>query len=151
MTSPRILLTALAVTLPLGAAAVSAQVPPTASERITGLTGNSLSLPHVHTCQRGFEDFFGVPEGVDPDEAVLIRGARQKVESGGEVAGEIRATMTIDMPYERMLPGGTVATGQVTCHFMEDNGAFPTTPYRVVIAEGEDVRDLDAAGLALFR
>lgn len=139
-----------------GAAALpaAAQTPARNIELDPSLT--TLSVPHVKVCQQGFEGLFGVPEGADPDEALIIRGAKQSYFEDKRYGDEFISTLDIAMPYERMLPpgppDGAVLTGKITCSFAEaPEGGFPLTPAAVTIEEEGQMRTLTGPELALFR
>lgn len=116
----------------------------------------SMSVPHLHACQQGFEALFGVPEGVDPDESLIIRGARQTYFQDQRFGDQFRSTLEIAMPYERVLPpgppDGAVIPGRITCSFvaLEDN-SFATTPDAVTIEEEGVTRTLSDQERGLFR
>jgi|GEM_PF-6250677 len=141
------------------AGAALAQTPSGTAD--SGLT--SLSVPHVHSCQQGFERLFGIPQGADPDEGLIIRGARQtlaqrahQVETPDGGIPELRHTLEIAMPYERVLPPGppegAVIPGRITCRFIEAaDGSFALTPDSVVLEEEGVARRLDDRERALFR
>lgn len=116
----------------------------------------ALSLPHVQVCQQGFESLYGVPDGTDPDEMLIIRGARQTYVEDKYYVGQFISTLDIAMPYERALPpgppDGAVITGRITCFFTETpDGGFPLTPSVVTIEEEGQVRTLTGPELAQFR
>lgn len=112
---------------------------------------DSLSMPHVQVCQRGFERLFGVPEGVDPDEALMVRGARQTVVEDPRLIEGATSTLELQMPYERMLPGGAVIPGIVTCLFTGEGRSFDTAADAVTVSEEGETRALAGPDLALFR
>ena len=111
----------------------------------------SLSLPHVHACQRGFMRLFGVPAGADPDETLMVRGARQTVVEDTRLGPEFRSMLEMQMPYERMLPGGAVLTGVLTCLYGGTGLDFDARPERVTILEEGETRILAGPQLDLFR
>ncbi len=116
----------------------------------------TLSVPHLQACQRGFEAMFGVPEGVDPDESLIIRGARQSYFQDQRFGDQFNSSLEIVMPYERVLPpgppDGAVIPGRITCRFVErEDSSFPTTPDEVTIEEEEVTRTLSDQERILFR
>ncbi|MEQ8746136.1 hypothetical protein [Pyruvatibacter sp.] len=150
----------LAATLAFAALPASAQDTAPQAETILNLIVDpgltSLSTPHLRVCQQGFEDFFGVPDGMDPDEALIIRGARQTYLKDERLGDAFGSTLEIAMPYERVLPpgppDGAVLTGKITCYFAADDaGAFPLAPYAVLLEEEGQSRRIEGEGLALFR
>lgn len=115
----------------------------------------TLSMPHVQACQQGFERLFGVPAGMDPDEALIVRGARQTYIEDHRVGDGFGSTLEIAMSFERALPpgppDGAVLTGTLTCHYSEaDAGGFPLTPQTVQLEEEGNTRMLGSDELSLF-
>lgn len=144
----------------LGAAISLAAFPAMAQEKVVNLVVDpaltTLSGPHLQVCQQGFENLFGVPPGVDPDEALIIRGARQTYVKDERYGDAFGSTLEIAMPYERVLPpgppDGAVLNGKITCYFAADDaGAFPLAPYAVQIEEEDTVRRATPAELDGFR
>jgi len=136
--------------------AAAQQDAPRTQELITDTNLTGLSVPHVHVCQRGFEGVFGIPEGVDPDDTLIVHGARQTVVDNGPLLDAPDNTLEIAMPYERVLPpgppSGAVIRGKITCYFVAtEAGSFPLTPDAVVLEEDGTERWLDGPDLALFR
>lgn len=116
----------------------------------------TLSVPHLQACQQGFEAMFGVPEGVDPDESLIIRGARQSYFQDQRFGEQFKSTLEIAMPYERVLPpgppDGAVIPGRITCGFVElEDSTFATTPDLVTIEEEGVTRTLSDQERSLFR
>ena len=116
----------------------------------------SMSVPHLHACQQGFEALFGVPEGADPDEALIIRGARQSYFQDQRFGDQFRSTLEIAMPYERVLPpgppDGAIIPGRITCSFIEQaEGEFPAMPDTVTLEEEGITRLLSDQERVLFR
>ncbi|MGD1935798.1 MAG: hypothetical protein ACFB0Z_15080 [Candidatus Phaeomarinobacter sp.] len=139
--------------LVLGSSA-GAQQQPSGSNIDTSLA--TLSVPHVHVCQHGFEALFGIPEGADPDESLIIRGARQSYFEDRRTGDEFRSTLEVAMPYERALPPGpphgAVIAGRITCTFRERaEGGFPFVPVTVTLEEEGVTRSLSDQERALFR
>jgi len=111
----------------------------------------ALSLPHVQVCQQGFERLFGVPEGTDPDTALMIGGVTQMVVENPPQGDLQKSVLEILMPYERMLPGGARVSGTIICAYGGSGASFDTVPEGVSVVEGEETRSLSGAELALFR
>ncbi len=116
----------------------------------------SMSVPHLHACQQGFEALFGVPEGADPDETLMIRGARQTYFQDQRFGDQFKSTLEIAMPYERVLPpgppDGAVIPGRITCSFIEQaEGEFPAMPNAVTLEEEGVTRSLSDQERSLFR
>jgi len=120
----------------------------------TSLT--TMSVPHLHACHQGFEALFGVPEGMDPDESLIIRGARQSYFQDPRLGDQFKSTLEIAMPYERVLPpgppDGAVIPGRITCSFIEQaEGEFSTLPDVVTLEEEGVTRSLSDQERELFR
>lgn len=120
----------------------------------------SLSVPHLQVCQQGFEALFGVPQGVDPDEVLIIRGATQSYYEDPRFGDNFKSALEIAMPYERVLPpgppSGAVILGRIVCAFEEHKDAtsassFPLTPTYVTIEEEGVTRRLSPSERMLFR
>ncbi|MEP0267241.1 MAG: hypothetical protein ABJD86_01845 [Pyruvatibacter sp.] len=137
-----------------GSSAASAQEPARNITVDPSLT--TLSVPHLQACQQGFEAIFGVPDGVDPDESLVIRGARQSYFQDQRFGDQFKSTLEIAMPYERVLPpgppNGAVIPGRITCSFVErEDNTFATTPDAVAIEEEGVTRTLSNQERRLFQ
>ncbi|GAB5502257.1 hypothetical protein [Pyruvatibacter sp.] len=137
-----------------GSSAASAQEPARNITVDPSLT--TLSVPHLQACQQGFEAIFGIPDGMDPDESLIIRGARQSYFQDQRFGDQFKSTLEIAMPYERVLPpgppDGAVIPGRITCSFVErEDNSFATTPDAVAIEEEGVTRTLSNQERRLFQ
>ncbi|GAA6155736.1 hypothetical protein NBRC116588_12090 [Pyruvatibacter sp. HU-CL02332] len=137
-----------------GSSAASAQEPARNITVDPSLT--TLSVPHLQACQQGFEAIFGIPDGMDPDESLIIRGARQSYFQDQRFGDQFKSTLEIAMPYERVLPpgppDGAVIPGRITCSFVErEDNSFATTPDVVAIEEEGVTRTLSNQERRLFQ
>ena len=137
-----------------GSSAASAQEPARNITVDPSLT--TLSVPHLQACQQGFEAIFGIPDGMDPDESLIIRGARQSYFQDQRFGDQFKSTLEIAMPYERVLPpgppDGAVIPGRITCSFVErEDNSFATTPDVVAIEEEGVTRTLSNQERRLFK